>query len=144
GGRLAAEDLFEIELAGGVRNRPQRHQPVQRLALAGRDVGAPMDKTADMRRAGRRRGRADIIFRELGIGIHPAIVAGGSCVIISSPRGCSSMVERRLPKPQAWVRFPSPAPSSFQPLENIENLTNIGVGGCRNGYTNGYSINLLG
>src|SRR5690606_15254887 len=112
GGRLAAEDLFEIELAGGVRNRPQRHQPVQRLALAGRDVGAPMDKTADMRRAGRRGGRADIIFRELGIGIHPAIVAGGSCVIISSPRGCSSMVERRLPKPQAWVRFPSPAPLS--------------------------------
>jgi hypothetical protein len=26
--------------------------------------------------------------------------------------GCSSMVERRLPKPQAWVRFPSPAPAS--------------------------------
>src|SRR5690606_34003868 len=57
--------------------------------------------------------------------------------------GCSSMVELRLPKPTAWVRFPSPAPSSFQPLENKENLTNIGVGGCRNGYTNGYSINFL-
>ena len=24
--------------------------------------------------------------------------------------GCGSMAERRLPKPQAWVRFPSPAP----------------------------------
>src|SRR5690606_1896726 len=29
--------------------------------------------------------------------------------------GCRSMVERRLPKPQAWVRFPSPAPP-HQPL----------------------------
>ena len=25
-------------------------------------------------------------------------------------RGCSSMAERRLPKPITWVRFPSPAP----------------------------------
>src|SRR5215813_14747201 len=26
------------------------------------------------------------------------------------PGGCSSMVERWLPKPLTWVRFPSPAP----------------------------------
>ena len=31
--------------------------------------------------------------------------------------GCSSMVERRLPKPQAWVRFPSPAPTLAQPAQ---------------------------
>ena len=28
-------------------------------------------------------------------------------------RGCSSVAERRLPKPIMWVRFPSPAPFSF-------------------------------
>ena len=26
-------------------------------------------------------------------------------------RGCSSVAERRLPKPIMWVRFPSPAPN---------------------------------
>ena len=31
-------------------------------------------------------------------------------------RGCSSMVERRLPKPVTWVRFPSPAPRRGEPF----------------------------
>ncbi len=36
--------------------------------------------------------------------------------IISPPRGCSSMVERQLPKLHTRVRFPSPAPSIFKQL----------------------------
>ncbi len=33
--------------------------------------------------------------------------------VLKGSSGCSSMVELRLPKPIAWVRFPSPAPSSL-------------------------------
>src|SRR5271170_5568879 len=36
------------------------------------------------------------------------------CVTKHSERGCSSMVERQLPKLHTWVRFPSPAPKSRQ------------------------------
>ena len=44
---------------------------------------------------------------------HPSLVASGSDSQVKSRlRGCSSMVELRLPKPIAWVRFPSPAPNS--------------------------------
>src|SRR5690554_4265562 len=37
--------------------------------------------------------------------------------------GCSSMVERRLPKPQAWVRFPSPAPLQLSRYFQLSALT---------------------
>ena len=38
-------------------------------------------------------------------------------------RGCSSMAERRLPKPITWVRFPSPAPFFVSDKCNVVKVT---------------------
>jgi hypothetical protein len=37
-----------------------------------------------------------------------------------APRGCSSMVERQLPKLHTRVRFPSPAPGFSSPYHDIQ------------------------
>ena len=64
GRRLPPEDLAEIKQAFLEGDGPQRQQAIEGLALARRDVRAPMDEAADVRGTGWRAGGAHGIWRK--------------------------------------------------------------------------------
>ena len=110
----------------------------ERARLARAHAAGAHHEAADARR----RGRAGLIA---GRGRRCRLIdfmtarerrARGSLPIIAAAGGCSSMVERQLPKLHTRVRFPSPAPKTLPSLRGCTCWLNEGGGprrrcGCR-------------
>jgi hypothetical protein len=81
-----------------------------------RAAGDDDDFTGDLHRASASAMGPSTLQRACGVSNGPACFAiDARRVIIRALRGCSSMVERQLPKLHTRVRFPSPAPLVHEP-----------------------------
>ena len=85
-------------------------EPERRTRAERERQGIPLDRNTwqQLLEAARQAGcTAD----EIRGGCAAVLNAAAACLISGVGRGCSSMVEQKLPKLTTRVRFPSPAPS---------------------------------